>query len=58
MARIDDKAQDDAVLELTKGGRALIGLHDTDQDGQFKWMDGSNPVYVNWAPGEPSTHKS
>lgn len=34
--------------------RAWIGLSDRREEGVFRWVDGSEPIYTNWAPGEPN----
>jgi len=31
-----------------------IGLHDSDGDGQFAWINGEPLSFTNWAPGEPN----
>jgi len=34
--------------------RAWIGLSDIEEEGVFHWVDGSEPIYTNWSPGEPN----
>jgi len=31
-----------------------IGFTDEDEEGQFRWLDGSAAEYTNWNSGEPN----
>nr|KAG5696177.1 hypothetical protein BaRGS_021662 [Batillaria attramentaria] len=31
----------------------FIGLSDAESEGHWKWVDGSDPAYTNWASGQP-----
>ena len=57
MARIDNAKQDALAMSLAGKSRAFIGLTDRIKEGQFKWSDGSTPVYTNWSPGEPNDYQ-
>lgn len=58
LARIDNAKQDALAMKLAGKSRAFIGLTDRIQEGKFKWSDGSDPAYTNWAPGEPNDAKT
>lgn len=32
----------------------FIGLNDRDNEGEFVWLDGSEPLFTAWNPGEPN----
>ena len=57
LARIDNTQQDALAQFLAGKSRAFIGLTDRNKEGQFKWSDGSTPVYTNWSPGEPNDYQ-
>ena len=57
LARIDNVKQDALVRLLVGKSRAFIGLTDRTKEGQFKWSDGSTPVYTDWSPGEPNDYQ-
>jgi len=57
--KIDDLAENDAVhAQLPFPAIALywIGLR-RDDEGTFRWPDGSEPSYENWAPGHPGAEE-
>ncbi|XP_072042584.1 C-type mannose receptor 2-like [Amphiura filiformis] len=35
-----------------------IGLHDTENEGRFQWVDGTPIDFTAWAPGEPNNVKN
>ncbi|XP_030844170.1 snaclec CTL-Eoc124-like [Strongylocentrotus purpuratus] len=43
------------TLKSTDGWNYWIGLHDSDGDGQFTWIDDTQPQYSNWSPSQPSS---
>merc|ERR1719222_171564 len=38
--------------------KAWIGLTDEAEEGEWVWSSGKAPSFTNWAPKEPSNHKS
>jgi len=54
-----DSAEEQAFLEAlikNQEGKQIpvwIGLSDEDDEGQWEWVDGSEPRYTNWGPGNP-----
>jgi len=54
IATIHSKKEQTALLQLTRGKKAWIGLKDFQDEGHFSWMNQEPVVYTNWAQGEPS----
>lgn len=40
---------------FTSSDYIWIGLNDTNDEGNFDWVDGSSLDYTNWAPSEPGS---
>ena len=62
LARIDNAKQNAFVRSMVprSGGHGsgkrqviMIGLNDVITEGEFKWADGTTPVYFNWDDGQP-----
>ena len=57
LARFDTKAQNDEVYATAKdhaGGLWAFGLNDREEENEYRWIDGSEPAFTNWASGEPA----
>ena len=51
---ITDQGESDFVNSLVQGRDLWIGLHDAGQLGQWRWVDGSRPVFQGpWGRGKP-----
>ncbi|TVQ93541.1 MAG: hypothetical protein EA397_04130, partial [Deltaproteobacteria bacterium] len=56
LAKIETESENDYIYDQTSGllaGHWWIGLNDLDVEGHFVWLDGTEPVYTNWAFGQP-----
>lgn len=54
---IADKTEHDWVVGKLKSksrGKWHIGLHDRDDEGKFKWVDGTAPGFTSWGSWEPN----
>ncbi|HEY6729321.1 MAG TPA: CotH kinase family protein [Polyangiaceae bacterium] len=57
LAKIDTEAQNAKVWEVAQGmrqGAWSIGLTDSATEGEFRFLDGTEPSFTTWAPGEPA----
>ncbi|XP_057184601.1 C-type lectin domain family 17, member A-like [Triplophysa rosa] len=51
---INNKEEQDLILKVTDGKVAWIGLSDSDEEGRWKWVDGSTLTSGFWASNEPN----
>lgn len=57
LAKIDTPEQNARVWEVAQSMRAgswSIGLTDSATEGEFRFLDGTEPSFTNWADGEPA----
>lgn len=59
LAIIRDEATQQAIAELIQGGRAryLLGASDAENEGDWKWLDGSALTYTHWGNDEPNNYE-
>ena len=58
LARIDNAKQNAFVNSMVpsngnNGQSIVIGLNDRITEGEYKWADGTTPVYLNWDADQP-----
>lgn len=53
---VDSQEKQDFAVKLANGQDTWIGLRRVPHGGRFFWMDGSEPEFAAWAPGEPNNH--
>ena len=56
LAKLDDQAEYEAIVALLQeqgAGNWYIGLSDIEQEGDFRWLDGSPPAFTAWAEAQP-----
>lgn len=51
---VDSQERQDFAVKLAGGRHTWIGLRRVPQGGDFFWVDGTEPEFTAWAPGEPS----
>src|SRR5687767_8050433 len=58
LVTINDQAENDFVLgnfaNAPGSGRVWLGYTDAASEGNFVWVNGENPGYTHWEPGEPN----
>ncbi len=42
------------VAHASAAGKWAIGLNDSDEENQYRWLDGSEPNFTSWGTNEPS----
>ena len=62
LVEIESEEQNDAIHDEAKKQdgwkKAWIGLTDEAEEGEWVWSSGKATSFTNWAPREPSNHKS
>lgn len=53
---VDSQEKQDFAVKLANGQDTWIGLRRVPHGGRFFWVDGSEPGFAVWAPGEPNNH--
>ncbi|XP_056592932.1 CD209 antigen-like protein C isoform X2 [Triplophysa dalaica] len=54
---IDNKEEQDFIQKMSDGRSLWIGLSDSDEEGRWKWVDGSALTSGSWWSGEPNGGK-
>lgn len=57
LAIINSAAENQFLARILDASSAYIGLSDADEEGNFKWVDGSTPSYTKWYPRQPNDYK-
>jgi uncharacterized delta-60 repeat protein len=57
LASINSAEENQWLLNTFGGNRSWIGFNDIQQEGTWRWTDGSSSTYKNWSPGEPNNSK-
>ena len=53
LVTINDEAEQNWLDQVFVAHRALIGLSDVEEEGQWQWHSGEPVTYTNWAMYEP-----
>ncbi|MEO6189499.1 MAG: HYR domain-containing protein [Saprospiraceae bacterium] len=54
LAVINSSAENNFVASKLMGGTAFIGLHDSNIEGNFEWVNNEPVNFINWYPGQPN----
>ena len=57
LAKLDSPAQNEQVWQVARQHRAgpwAIGLNDIETEGEYRFLDGTEPSFTSWAGGEPA----
>ena len=55
LVSIKDRQTNEFIVSLgPPWGKFIIGGHDDEIEGEWKWPDGSHMAYSNWNTGEPN----
>ena len=44
------------ICDLDKMSEYYVGLHDTERESYFEWIDNSPVDYLSWLGGEPNNN--
>ena len=56
LAIINDSGENSFLASLLQANSAYIGLSDHEEEGVFRWLDGSGLTYQKWYPGQPNNY--
>lgn len=54
LAVINDLTESNMLGTFLANQNAFIGLHDTNNEGEYEWVNGDPFVFTNWYPGQPN----
>ena len=56
LAVINNASENAFLANALQATAAWVGGHDTNNEGQFEWVDGSPFSYTNWYAGQPNNY--
>ena len=56
LAIIDNMDENNFVMASFNGPRIWIGMSDMQKEGQWKWVNGQDVEFTNWANGQPDNY--
>jgi hypothetical protein len=57
LACIETEAEQEFLAKLLGEDRyAFLGASDTEEEGEFRWINGAPFDYTNWHPGQPNNY--
>ncbi len=58
LAVINDAAESNMLGAFLANQNAFIGLHDTNNEGKYEWVNGDPFDFTNWYPGQPNNRNN
>ena len=54
LVQIETEAESDYLIGKFGDAYSWIGATDSEEEGKFRWVDGSSVAFSNWNTGEPN----
>ncbi|MCP4124429.1 MAG: HYR domain-containing protein, partial [Bacteroidetes bacterium] len=56
LAIVNDASENSYLANFLENQHAFIGLNDSNQEGNFTWVNGEALTYTNWYPNQPNDY--